>query len=104
MNSRTIYLITKIFLLLLLLGCKGKPQVLWQFKTGASLSHSPAISGEKLIIGSEDSYLYALDLRNGSVLSKTYLGDRVLVTPVAEANRIYTGNAAGDFFGIDANS
>jgi outer membrane protein assembly factor BamB len=107
MNSRRIYLITKVsplIALLFMLGCNRSPGVLWHFKTGAGLSHPPAISGEKLIVGSEDYFLYALDLSTGNVLWKTYLGERVLVTPLAEQNRIYTGTAAGDFFGIDANN
>ena len=107
MNSRRIYLITKVSPLiaaLLLVGCNRSPSVLWHFKTGAGISRPPSISGEKLIVGSEDYFLYALNLSNGNVLWKTYLGERVLVTPLVEGNRIYTGSAAGDFFGIDANN
>jgi outer membrane protein assembly factor BamB len=103
MNSRRIYLTIKVFALFLLFGCKGSPHVLWHFQTGAGLSHPPAISGDKLIIGSEDHFLYALNISNGNLLWKTYLGERVFVTPVVEGNKIYTGTAAGDFFAIDAN-
>jgi len=96
--------ITFLTLAFILAGCDSHPRVLWRFHTGAIISHTPAISDDKLVVGSCDHFLYALDLTTGKEIWKTDLGERVMVTPVAEGARIYTGTAAGNFVAVDASS
>ena len=84
-------------------GCSKKPDVVWKAKTGAVITHSPAVLGNKLIVGSQDHYVYAFDLKNGNLLWKTDLGERILMSPIVEGNHIYIGNAGGYFYQMNAN-
>ena len=62
----------------------------------------PAISSNQLIVASDDHYLYALDLKTGKPVWQTDLGERILVTPVAEGTNIFVGTTAGYFFQLNA--
>jgi eukaryotic-like serine/threonine-protein kinase len=91
----------RILLLLLFLpavSCRNSPDLVWRFKTQASIDDSPAICENKLIVGSCDHYLYALDLQNGKQIWKIDLGERILMTPLVEGNNIYAGTASGYFY------
>lgn len=79
-------------------GCSKKCDVEWKFKTGGPITDSPTISDNKLIIGSSDHHVYALDLNKGKLLWKTDLGDRVIMTPFSEGKDIYVGSASGFFY------
>ncbi|MCI0411934.1 PQQ-binding-like beta-propeller repeat protein [bacterium] len=92
------------FLLLLFLtifGCGNRPDVIWSFKTGGPIYHSPAVGGNKVIVGSNDQNVYALDVQTGKVIWKTDLGERILMTPLVEGNSIYVGSASGYFYHLD---
>ncbi|MEM3175984.1 MAG: PQQ-binding-like beta-propeller repeat protein, partial [Candidatus Nitrosocaldus sp.] len=48
---------------------------------------SPAYSNSRVFFGSSDTYVYALDARDGSILWRVKTGDRVWSTPaIAEGN------------------
>ena len=103
-----VFLAMKQILLLLLVAlcvsCKASPKIVWKFKTGAQVYGSPSIAGNHLIIGSNDHFLYALDLDTGMVVWKTDLGDRILSKPLINSGLIYVGNSSGYFFCLDASS
>ena len=92
---------TSNFLLLFALtivSCGNKPDLVWSFKTGGPIKHSPAVAGAKVIVGSMDHYVYALDSQSGKLIWKTDLGDRILMTPLVEGESIYIGSASGYFY------
>ncbi len=93
-----------LLLLLFCVSCKASPKIVWKFKTGAQVYGSPSITGNLLIIGSSDHFLYALDLETGKAAWKTDLGDRILSKPLIDSGRIYVGNASGYFFCLDAST
>ena len=55
---------------------------LWRSVTGGPIRSSPAVAGDRLLIGSDDGYLYAFDLRDGRRLWRyrpAPIADRPLV-------------------------
>ncbi len=56
------------------------------------------------MIGSNDHFLYALDLETGKVTWKTDLGERIFSKPLVDSGRIYLGSASGYFFCLDAST
>jgi outer membrane protein assembly factor BamB len=84
-----------VALLSLSAGCSPKPDVLWKYETGGPVYASPAISGNKIVIGSNDQHLYALDHKNGSLMWKVDLGGQIMMAPYAENDKIYIGSSSG---------
>lgn len=75
--------------------------MLWQFQTGAPVYASPSISGnQQLIVGSNDHFVYALDLMTGREIWKQNLGERIYSKPYVEPDGIYLGVASGYFMAL----
>ena len=60
------------------------PHVKWKFKTNGFVTSSPAIDGNKIYFGSDDSTLYCLDINTANVIWKFKTGGAVnsLTRPV----------------------
>src|SRR5438552_3153420 len=43
-----------------------KLDVLWKFSTGDAIEGAPAVAGGVVFVGSQDEFLYAVDLRAGT--------------------------------------
>jgi eukaryotic-like serine/threonine-protein kinase len=91
-----------LFLVLTIVGCGDKPDLLWSFKTGAPIYHSPAVAGDKVIVGSNDHNVYALDTQSGNLIWKRDLGERILMTPLVEGNSVYVGSVSGYFYHLNS--
>jgi outer membrane protein assembly factor BamB len=94
------YLLFILAAILSLAGCSQRCEVEWKFKAGGSMENSPVIFDDKLIIGVSDENLYALDLKEGTVLWKKDLGGRVFMTPLVDGRHIYAGSLEGDLHKI----
>ncbi|HEY7514961.1 MAG TPA: PQQ-binding-like beta-propeller repeat protein [Vicinamibacteria bacterium] len=64
-------------------AAKGK--LVWKRKTGAVFS-SPAKAGTRVLVGSDDGSLHALDLEKGAPAWSSALGGRVRATPAVAAD------------------
>lgn len=65
----------------------------WRFDSGGELYSSPAISGDKLVIGSKSGFLYALDSVTGELLWSRDLGEYIVrATPAIDGNFVYLNN------------
>ena len=53
----------------------------WTFKTGSEVKSSPVVTGDKVLIGSYDSYLYALGAEDGKLRGRCRPTDYVHATP-----------------------
>ncbi|MDX2186098.1 MAG: PQQ-binding-like beta-propeller repeat protein [Opitutaceae bacterium] len=62
---------------------------------------SPVISQGKVVFGSGDSHLYALDLKTGALLWKFKTGDVVHASPVAADGVVYCGSFDKTFYALD---
>jgi outer membrane protein assembly factor BamB len=76
----------------------------WVFKTGSRIFSSPVICENKLFIGSDDGYLYALDAGNGNLLWKFRTGGRVSSTPAAFENKVAFMSFDGYVYCLDQKS
>lgn len=59
------------------------------------------MSGDQVLTGSNDHFLYALDLQTGQEIWKQNLGQRILSRPLVEADAVYVGVASGYFFALN---
>ena len=59
----------------------GLGKVAWTFKTGTEIKSSPVVTGDKVLIGSYDSHLYALGAKDGKLAWKVQTEGYVHATP-----------------------
>jgi eukaryotic-like serine/threonine-protein kinase len=76
----------------------------WKFKTGGAVISTPAVSGDTAYFGSNDHYLYAVNLADGVQRWKFRTGNRVTSSPAVYNGRVYFGSYDGNFYAVDANS
>jgi outer membrane protein assembly factor BamB len=76
--------------------------LLWEFRTDASVRSSPVIGGGRVFIGSDDGRLYALNLADGSKIWTYDTGAAVEAPPLLAGDGIFVGNENGAFFGLEA--
>ena len=77
-------------------------KLLWTFKTEGDIKSSPVIGQNKIFIGSNDGYIYALNLTNGELLWKFDTGDAVDAPALYRDNTVYVGSLNGWFFALNA--
>jgi eukaryotic-like serine/threonine-protein kinase len=78
--------------------------VRWKFKTNGPVVSTPAIAGDTAYVGSNDHYLYAVNLANGELRWKFKTGSRVASSPAVNGGRVYFGSYDGNFYALDART
>jgi outer membrane protein assembly factor BamB len=78
-----------------------KLDVLWTFKTKDAIEGSAAIARGTVYVGSQDEYLYALDLATGKEKWR-YKAAPIKVTPSVHGDCVYVGDGDGWFHCVDA--
>lgn len=73
----------------------------WRFKTGGEILGTPAWDGERLIFGSGDQYIYAVD-RTGKERWRIPVGVPVYAPPVVADGIVYVGDNGGRFHALRA--
>ena len=68
------------------------PTFRWAFKTGDAIASSPTIYGGACVFGSDDDYVYCVDLESGGQRWKRQTSSRVTSSPYALNNTIYVGS------------
>lgn len=76
----------------------------WKFKTNAAVVSSPTVAQDTLYIGSNDHYLYALNVADGTARWKYKTGSRVASSPAVYAGRVYFGSYDGNVYALDAQT
>ncbi|HTB86781.1 MAG TPA: PQQ-binding-like beta-propeller repeat protein [Steroidobacteraceae bacterium] len=76
----------------------------WKFKTGAAVISTPAIIDGTAYFGSNDHYLYAVNLADGAQRWKFKTGSRVTSSPAVYNDRVYFGSYDGNIYAVDAKS
>ena len=80
---------------------------IWQFELPGKRSgvwSSPAISGDIVVIGGSEFYLYGIDIRNGKELWRFYSEGSVWGSPGIAEDRVYFQGLGGYFFAVDLHS
>jgi outer membrane protein assembly factor BamB len=72
----------------------SRRRVRWTRKLGAVFS-SPALSGDRVLVGSDEGALHAVDLARGGLLWSARLGAKVRGTPAVAGDLAYVGDFAG---------
>ncbi len=70
----------------------GKP--VWKAKLGPVFS-SPALAGERVIVGSDDGSVHAFDKQTGALAWSHALGSKVRATPVVTGDAVIVADFAG---------
>lgn len=71
---------------------------LWTFATLARVESSPAISGNRVFVGSNDGRFYALNLSNGAKLWEFNAGGAISASPAIANGRIVVGSQNGRLY------
>ncbi len=76
----------------------------WKFKTGAAVISSPAVIDGAAYFGSNDHYVYAVNLADGVQRWKFKTGSRVTSSPAVYNGYVYFGSFDGNIYAVDAKS
>jgi len=85
-------------------GYKTIGALKWKFKTGGKIFSSPAVVKGMAFIGSEDGYLYAIDINTGKEKWNFKTGGAVHSSPAVYKNNVYFGSFDGYYYAVDINT
>src|SRR5579859_7503616 len=77
-----------------------KLNLLWNFKTGGPVKSSPAIINGKVLVGSDDGYLYCLNLKDGSKEWSFKAGAEVESSPLIQGDKVFVGSNDGFLYAL----
>lgn len=77
-----------------------KVRKLWSFNAGDEIKASPVVSGQTIVAGCMDGWVYALDL-NGKLLWKFDTGNGIEAPALILGNTVYIGNLTGVLYALD---
>jgi outer membrane protein assembly factor BamB len=75
--------------------------LVWKTETGGKVYSRPLVVGEVVLVGSYDGHLYCLDAETGAVRARVDTGGEVFSSPAIGTTRVYLGNNAGSFLGVE---
>jgi outer membrane protein assembly factor BamB len=76
----------------------------WKFTTNGAVVSTPAVVDDTAYVGSNDHYLYALNVATGAVRWKFKTGSRVASSPAVAGGEVYFGSYDGYVYALDARS
>lgn len=77
---------------------------LWSYTTGADIWSSPAITGGRLYVGSNDNTMYCLNASTGAVIWSTLTSDWIHSSPAVAGDRVYFGNDNNNIYCLNATN
>ena len=80
------------------------PAIKWKFKTNGQVYSSPVLFDDKIITGSCDSNLYALNKTGGSVIWKFKTGGEIRSSAAIENNTVFFISTDGIFYALDVKT
>ena len=75
--------------------------VIFRTKIGAAFNSGITIINNTAFLGDDDGILYAVSLKDGSLLWKHNTGARILMNPAGDDKNIYVGNLAGSMYSFN---
>lgn len=80
----------------------GQGGVQWTVRTGGAVRSTPAVTAERVYVGSNDGTLYAIDRRSGRVVWKFAAGGAVAASPAVAGGLVVAATLPGRLFAVDA--
>lgn len=78
------------------------PVIKWKYRTNGQIYSSPVVCNNVLYIGSNDSYLYAISTKDGSLLWKFKTAKRIKSTPCVSNSTVFFNSSDSNFYAVDA--
>lgn len=78
--------------------------VAWTFPTGGPVRSSPTVSGGRVLIGSSDGGLYALDEKSGEQIWKFPTGGAVDSSPAVSGGTVFVASRDRSLYAVDERS
>jgi len=75
-------------------------RVLWRAMLGGSSKSTPAVLGNRVLVGADDGRLYALDARSGQVRWSVSTGGDILGGPLVLDGKAYVGSGDGKLYEV----
>ena len=79
-------------------GLSTAGQGLWTFATNARVESSPAISGSRVFVGSNDGKFYVLNLATGAKVWEFNAGAPLSASPAIANGRVIIGSQDGRLY------
>jgi len=79
-------------------------ELLWTFEAGGAVTSSPVVADGRVVFGSDDGNVYALDAEGGEELWSFKTDDIVEAPPLILDGRVFVGSSDFFFYAIDART
>jgi outer membrane protein assembly factor BamB len=76
--------------------------LLWRFDADGVVLSRPLVDHARVIVTSYDGAVYCLDAATGSLVDRYATGESIFSSPATAGGRVFFGNNAGRFFGLDS--
>eukprot|EP01137_Pigoraptor_chileana_P021203 Opistho-2@84636 len=73
----------------------------WSYQTGGAIYSSPAVNGNRVVLGSGDGSVYCFSADKGKLLWQFKTGAAVLGCPLIYDNKVYIGGSDHHFRALD---
>ena len=84
---------------------QGGPVGVWKLKIGGAISwSSPAVRSRVVFVGSEDSYLYAVNGSTGTLLWKLKTGGGVYSSPAVSSGVVFVGSYDSYLYAVNVST
>jgi eukaryotic-like serine/threonine-protein kinase len=81
---------------------RGQGGVFWRYRTGGAIRSSPAVTRDRVYVGSGDGSLYAFERASGRLVWRFAAGDPVTASPAVAGGLVVAATHHGRIFGVDA--
>jgi len=85
-------------------GPKAPVEAKWRFETGDEVQSSPAVLEGTVYVGSEDSYVYAIDAETGQEEWRFETGSNIFCSPAVVGETVYIGSTDNHLYAINAET
>jgi eukaryotic-like serine/threonine-protein kinase len=82
----------------------GQGGVRWEVHTGGAVRSSPAVTRNRVFVGSGDGFLYAIDRASGRVVWRYHAGARVDASPAVAQRLVIGATIGGRIFALSETS
>lgn len=79
-------------------------KALWSTSTNGKIFSTPAISRDRVFIGSTDKNVYCLDLHSGQIIWTRPTGKSIVASPSVVEGTVFIGGSDGTFRALDAEN